>query len=427
VRLRGLAARYDTGGDRVLQVKPAPLTTAGLSAGSTRDRAAWTVGILAVTQIVSWGSLYYAFSILAPTIARELRLSTELVYGAYSVSLLVAGLAAAPVGILIDRHGGRLVMSAGSVLAGIAVYWLSRAESAASLYGAWILLGVAMAATLYEAAFAVISRRHGDDARRAISTLTLFAGFASTVFWPLTLYLSSELGWRSTYACYALLQIVLCVPLHLLLRDAQRSATARAAQRRSHTLGEALRHPTFWLLAVAFAVNTLVFSTLTVHLIPLLTRMNHPIEFAVLAASLIGPTQVAGRVLERSVADRISPETVGKLTFCGLPVALAILVFFGEHGWAVALFCTLYGASNGILTIVRATIPRSLFGPENYGAISGALAGPAMLSKAVGPVLAAWVLHRHASGTALLGGLLLLSVLSLLLLGMSLGSHRAEV
>lgn len=420
MRLRAHAARCGTGSERVLQVTPAPLTTAGPAAGSARDRAAWTVGILAVTQIVSWGSLYYAFSILAPTIARELRLSTELVYGAYSASLLVAGLAAAPVGILIDRHGGRLVMSAGSVLAGIAVYWLSRADSAASLYGAWVLVGAAMAATLYEAAFAVINRRHGDDARRSISTLTLFAGFASTVFWPLTLHLSSALGWRSTYACYAVVQVALCLPLHLLLRDAQGCATARAAERRSHTLAEALRHPAFWLLAAAFAVNMLVFSTLTVHLIPLLTRMNHPIEFAVLAASLIGPTQVAGRVLERSVAGKVSPETVGKLTFCGLPVALAVLVFFGEHGWAVALFCTLYGASNGIVTIVRATIPRSLFGPENYGAISGALTGPAMLFKAAGPVLAASVLEAYPTGTALLVGLLSLSIASLGLFGLSL-------
>ncbi|MFP5394259.1 MAG: MFS transporter, partial [Gammaproteobacteria bacterium] len=351
----------------------------------------------------------------------------ELVYGAYSVSLLVAGLAAAPVGILIDRHGGRLVMSAGSVLAGLAVYWLSRAASAASLYGAWVLLGVAMSATLYEAAFAVINRKHGDEARRSISTLTLFAGFASTVFWPLTLHLSNEFGWRSTYACYAVLHVIVCLPLHLLLGEAQACAMPSPARRRSHTLGEALKHPAFWLLAAAFAVNTLVFSTLTVHLIPLLTRLNHPLDFAVLAASLIGPTQVAGRVLERSFAGRVSPETVGKLTFCGLPLALAILVLFGGHGWAVALFCTLYGASNGILTIVRATIPRSLFGPENYGAISGALAGPAMLSKAAGPVLAAWVLHRHGSGTTLLGGLLLLSLISFLLLGMSLDRRRVEL
>lgn len=389
------------------------------TASATCHSAGTTVGILAVTQIVSWGSLYYAFSILAPAIARELRLSPEMVYGAYSISLLVAGLAAAPLGHLIDRYGGRLVMSAGSLAAALGMGWLSMAESAWSLMGAWSLIGLAMAATLYEAAFATINRRHGDDARRAISTLTLFAGFASTLFWPLTLQLSGA-GWRATYAWYAALQLLVCLPLHLLLRDGGRTVQPSAIARPSHTLVEALRHPAFWLIAAAFALNTLVFSTLSVHLIPLLTRLSHPLGFAVLVAAMIGPAQVAGRLLERSVESRVSPQAIGKLCFGGLPAALAVLLLFGEQEWADALFCALYGASNGILTIVRATVPRVLFGTQHYGAISGALAGPAMLSKAPGPVLAAWVLDSQLAAWGLLRGLLILSVLALMLFVLAL-------
>ncbi|MDQ1818066.1 MFS transporter, partial [Massilia sp. CCM 9210] len=152
-------------------------------------RTTWrTIGILAITQIISWGSIYYAFSIVAPAIARDVGLRGELVYGAFSWSLLVAGLASTPVGMLLDRLGGRHVMATGSLVCGTGLLWLSHCTGLASYYGAFTLLGLAMALTLYEAAFATINRKFDADARRAISTLTLFAGFASTIFWPLTLY-----------------------------------------------------------------------------------------------------------------------------------------------------------------------------------------------------------------------------------------------
>lgn len=396
---------------------------------ASAPRGRRVLGVLAITQIVSWGSLYYAFGILAPAVAHDLGLRSELVYGAYSLSLLIAGLAAAPVGAIIDRHGGRLVMSIGSVLAALGVYLLSQAASIASLYGAWALIGLAMAATLYEAAFATINRHHGDGARQAMSTLTLFAGFASTIFWPLTMQLSTELGWRATYAAYAAIQLGLCLPLHLLLHSAPAapsSNTPSTPKRSSHTLAQALRHPAFWSLGAAFSLNALVFSTLSVHLIPLLTKMGHPLEFAVFGAALIGPTQVAGRMLERGAAHRVSPAVIGKLTFSGLPAALAVLVLFGAERWALAAFCVMYGASNGVLTIVRATLPRALFGPENYGAISGTLAGPAMFAKAAGPVAAAWVLGQGASAAGMTSLLLMLSMMSLLLFGMAMRSAAAN-
>lgn len=373
-----------------------------------------TIGILAVTQIVSWGSLYYAFSIVAPDIGRELALAPELVFGAFSWALLVAGLAATPVGMLLDRHGGRHVMAAGSLLCFLGLAWLSRCDGPVSYYLAWTLIGAAMALTLYEAAFATLNRKLDTGARQAISILTLFGGFASTLFWPLTAKLHAVLGWRDTYLCYAIVQLVVCMPLHLRLGgDLARRSSGAAGQRRGHTLAQALRHPAFWALALAFSANTFIFSAMAVHLIPLLQHLGQPPATAVLLAALIGPMQVAGRVAEMTLARNTPPQTVGKLTFAMLPAALLVLVLSGAQGWAVALFCVLYGLSNGILTIVRGSLPQALFGREHYGAIAGAMAGPALLSKAAGPLVAAALLGHDAGPRLLLPVLLAVSIASL--------------
>lgn len=428
-------------------------------------RSRWrTIAILAVTQIVSWGSLYYAIAILAPEIVRSQGWRAEYVVGAFSWSLLIAGLAATPVGVLLDRHGGRAVMATGSLVSGIGLAALSRCDTVAGWFLAWSVLGLAMAMTMYEAAFATINRAYGMQGRKAISTLTLFGGFASTVFWPLTLKLHTLLGWRDTWLLYAALQIGLCLPLHLLLggRDAAvRDASARpdtvpvpartltpatadpapppaagtamvapaaepaagttmvapaaapAHAESGHTLREALRHPAFWKLALAFSANSFIFSALSVHLIPLLREFGHAATLAVLLASLIGPMQVAGRVGEMLLGQRVRPQTVGRISFGALPVALLALLLCGASQWAAALFCILYGLSNGILTIVRGTLPLELFGRKHYGAIAGALAGPTLVARAAGPLAVAAVIQRLPGQDALLAMLLAASLLSL--------------
>lgn len=374
-----------------------------------------TIAILAVTQIISWGALYYAFSVLAPNIGQDLGLRGELLYGAFSWSLLVAGLVATPAGVMLDRHGGRWVMATGSLVCGAGMLWLSRATGPLSYLGAWSMLGVAMALTLYEAAFGTINRRFALNSRQAISTLTLFAGFASTVFWPLTLKLNLALGWRDTYFWYGVVQLVLCLPLHLLLgRDQERAPVHASAGARDSTLAEALRHGAFWKLALAFSANSFIFSALSVHLIPLLRDFGHSVAFAVLISTLIGPMQVAGRIGERTLARNAAPQTVGKFTFAALPAALLVLLLMGAQAWAAAVFCILYGLSNGILTIVRGTIPQALFGRSNYGAISGAMAGPSLLAKAAGPLLAASILRAYPAPLVLLTVLLAVSLVSLL-------------
>ncbi|MEN3364210.1 MAG: hypothetical protein V7606_1484 [Burkholderiales bacterium] len=395
----------------------------------TTAQAPWKIiSILSFTQVVSWGSLYYAFAILAPDIQRELGWRAEVVFGAYSWSLLVAGLVATPAGMLLDRYGGRPVMGAGSLAGGAGFIALATAHTAIHYFAAWTLLGVAMAMVLYEAAFATINREFLQNARRGISTVTLFGGLASTVFWPLTLKLNGMVGWRDTFMIYGVAQLVLCMPLHaLLVPRRQRMVRAdNAHASKNYTLKEAVRHPVFWNLAFAFSANSFIFSAMSVHLIPLLERFGHPIVAAVFLATLIGPMQVAGRIGEMTFARHALPQNVGKVTFSLLPAALLALMFLGVRQWAVAMFCILYGISLGILTIVRGTVPQALFGRENYGAISGALAGPALIAKAAGPLAAAVVLQLSPSPYPLLAVLLLISAISLAFFLAAVKTSRTE-
>lgn len=374
------------------------------------------IGILAVTQVLSWGCIYYALSVLAPDIERELGWRAEMVFGAFSWSLLVSGLAATHVGAWLDRIGGRVVMSGGSVLAGIGLIALSQADSLALYWLAWTVLGLAMSMVLYEAAFATINREFGYAARAAISKVALLGGLASTVFWPLTLKLNSLIGWRDTFFVYGMAQLLLCAPLHAFLsvRRApfQQPDPAQGA-RPGFTLRQAVAHPVFWRLAAAFAANSFVASALAAHLISLLHRLGHPIATVVVFAALFGPMQVLGRIGEMLFAKRARPQVAGLVTFAVLPAALLALLLLGQHQWAVAMFCILYGLSNGILTIVRGTVPQALFGRDNYGAISGALAGPSLVARAAGPLGVATLIEFEPSVPVVLALLLAVSLVSL--------------
>lgn len=374
------------------------------------------IAILAITQVLSWGSIYYSLSILAPDIQRELGWRAEMVFGTFSWSLLVAGLAAAHVGAWLDRIGGRVVMGLGSVLAGIGLVALSQAHSLLLYWLAWTLLGLAMSMVLYEAAFATINREFGYAARAAISKVTLLGGFASTVFWPLTLKLNNLIGWRDTFLLYGMAQLLLCAPLHALL-SVRRAPFQQVGQghdaKPGLTLRQAVAHPVFWRLSAAFAANSFVVSALAAHLIPLLHRLGHPVAVVVVFAALFGPMQVAGRIGEMLFARRARPQTAGLVTFAALPAALLALLMLGRQQWAAASFCILYGLSNGVLTIVRGTVPQALFGRDHYGAISGALAGPSLVARAAGPLALAVLIGIEPSVPVVLALLLAVSLLSL--------------
>ena len=363
------------------------------------------LGILAFTQVVSWGSTYYAIAVLSPSIGNSLQLSEAWVMGAFSAALLLSGLAAPWAGRWLDRHGGRRVMAAGSLTCAAGLAMLATATSTLAYYAAWCVIGVAMALTLYEAAFATIHQAVGDGAKQAISTLTLFGGFASTLFWPLTHALDTAWGWRTTLLLFALLQLLACLPLHLLLpRHRLRHATAA-----STTPPPKVRSRGFLLLAAAFSLSSFVYSAMSVHLIGLFHQLGHSMAAAVTFAALIGPMQVGGRLLDRLFSGNLTAGDIGSVALLALPVSIAILLGQGGMAAAAILFCILYGASNGVMTIVRGALPREWFGREHYGAVAGMLAAPSLIFKALGPLAISFALGQGATSAHILALLLLVS------------------
>jgi MFS family permease len=350
-----------------------------------------TIVALGIAQIVSWGSLYYAFSFLFAPLMEASGADKATVFGAFSFGLLVSGMLSAPVGALIDRVGGRGVMTAGSIAAAVLLALLSQVRSVALLYAVWAGLGAVMAATLYDPAFAVITRLFKANYRRAISALTLFGGFASTVFWPLTQFLMAELGWREALLVLALMNLVVCAPLHwwALPREAPGSRARPARGPGSAVFRSALRTPLFYLLTIAFTGNSLVFSATQVHLMSMLQAKQMSAAQAALVGAMIGPMQVTGRVLELAFASRLSASTIGLLAMAFLPLSLLLLGAAGVQWPLLVAFAIIYGTGNGVMTIVRGAIPAELFGRDAYGAINGAMATPVLVAKAAGPLVAA--------------------------------------
>jgi MFS family permease len=284
-------------------------------------------------------------------------------------------------------------MAAGSALAGLSLAGLAHVETLPGLYLAYAGLGISMAAILYEPAFAVLTQAFGPNVRRAITALTLIAGFASTIFWPLTQYLIDSLGWRDAVLVLAALNLAVCFPLHLAaLPPVERrrgSPGTDAADERALGLQQALRSPGFYLFAGTLVCNGLIFATMSVHMIPVLEAKGLSAIGAATLAALVGPMQVAGRVLEVTVGRRFPIARVGLVALWAMPIALLLLLAAGTGSWLLAAFAMIYGASNGVFTIVRGAMPVELFGRAHYGAINGALSAPYLVSHALGPTLAA--------------------------------------
>lgn len=366
----------------------------------------WAIVVaLGVTQIISWGSMVYAFSLMIDPLAAATGAGHSAVVGAFSVALLMTGLASAPVGRLIDRFGGRGVMTVGSLAGAVLLATLPHVVTAWQLYLVWALLGLAMAGTLYDPAFAVLGQVFKERQRKAITALTLFGGFASTVFWPLTQALMQHYGWQQALLVLGLLNLLVCVPLHLwLLPGAQALPTATKSDASAPRTGlaQVLADPAFYGLCAAFTGNALVFSAMSVHLISLLQGKGLTLGEAAWIGALIGPMQVLGRVLEYTFLSRWSPSRVGTLAMWLLPVSLGLLAMLEPQLGIMAVFAMLYGSGNGVMTIVRGAIPAELYGRESYGAINGAMATPVLLAKAAGPIFASLVLAATGKPSAML-------------------------
>jgi predicted MFS family arabinose efflux permease len=344
------------------------------------------VSALGVAQIISWGSLYYPIAVLAAAIRDDLGVGEVAVFGSFTVGLFVSGFAAPAVGRLIDARGGRIVLASGSACAAVALAVLALAQGTLTLMAGFALAGLAMAGCLYDPAFATLHRISGPAYRKAVTVLTLYGGFASTVFWPLSQFLLDALGWRATFAVFAALNLVVCLPLHLLALPRGRLAPVHADPAHKET-AEPGGHPgVFAWLATALALGAFLASALSAHVIGLLTSSGLSARDAVIASSLVGAMQVAGRVVEFTFSRHVRALTVGTLAFVLLALSLVLLT--QVHGiWIAAMaFAALYGWSNGVMTIVRGTVPVELLGHSGFGALLGRLAQPQFIARAIAPL-----------------------------------------
>jgi hypothetical protein len=374
------------------------------------------VPALGVAQIISWGALYYAIAVLGASIGADLGLSPAHVFGAYSAGLLLSGLTAPMAGRAIDRWSGRIVLTTGSVVAALALFALSRVASALEYYLAWCVGGVAMGLTLYDPAFATLSQHFGTSYRRALTALTLFGGFASTVFWPLAQLGLVQLGWRDTLAAFAALELAVCLPLHWWLIPARVRAEPadHPAERQGATRPPAKgTSPQFIALASSFALNAFVFSALSAHLIGMMRGGGMTADDAVWIAALIGPMQVVGRIVEITFGRNLRATTVGVIAVGLLIVSMLILLAGTRISVGAALiFAVFYGLSNGVMTIVRGTVPAEFFGRAEYGSLLGRLAAPSLVARAAAPVALASLAAPQISPQGSILVLLLLAALS---------------
>ena len=352
----------------------------------------YVVGALCITETVTWGIIYYGYPVFLRPMEIDLGASRVAVTAAFSLGLAVSAVAALPVGRWLDRHGPRGLMTIGSCLATALCFGWARVESVASLYAVWFGMGFALAATLYEPAFAaVVSWFATRNRDRALLTLTLAAGLASTIFMPIEAWLLGRFGWRSTITILAVVLGVITIPLHaLVLRRAPvepvtvPGAAARPVQT-SFTLAAAARTPVFWVLAVAFVVGNFATVSVTVHLIPYLADHGYAATTAALMIGWMGAMQLPGRLFFVPVAAWLGPRWVAAGVFATQGAALVQLPLVHVIPTLVP-FVMMFGAANGMSTLARASSIAQIFGSRHYGTISGAVALGANGARAVGPV-----------------------------------------
>jgi len=384
---------------------------------------------LGIAQITTWGTSYYCLGVLAGPIAADTGWSLGLVYFGFTVSLLAMGLVSAWAGRVIDRHGARGVMCAGVVLVSVGLHALAQVRTEAGYLAVWAVIGVGMRFCLYDAAFVALVQIVPARGRQAISYLTLFGAFASSVFWVLGHYFNEAYGWRRTLELFALINAGICVPLilaGLARRDARATGGAAEAVPATHDgppLEGRARRIAIALFAAIMSLNGFVFGVVTVQLVPLLEAAGLSAAAAVWIASLKGFAQFGGRVVEISFGRKLHSITVARLAIGALPLSFLLLLFAGGDVQAILAFTLLMGASQGVITIVRGAVPLALFGARGYGAVLGFIAMPILVVNAVSPSLFALVVDRWGWQPAQLA---LLACASLSCLAMELMSRWYE-
>ena len=347
---------------------------------------------LCITETVSWGILYYGFPVMLRPMEAELGYSRVELTGAFSVGMGLAALASVPVGRWIDRHGARALMTLGSCLGVALVVLWSHVQSLPALYAVWGAMGLVLAATLYEPAFAAVVGWFTTGPRdRALLIVTLVAGFASTIFMPIEAWLVSRVGWRGSLLVLAAILAVLTIPIHaLVLRPPPRRPTSPAEPGRMSsipgmTLSAAASTVIFWVLAVAFFFGNFTTNSVTVHLIPYLSDRGYSPTLAAVMIGWLGAMQVPARLVFAPIVARFGHRAATAAIFFGQALGLAQLALVSRLPTLIPMVVVL-GASNGMSTLARATTVAEVFGPRHYGAISGAIAMGSNGARALAPV-----------------------------------------
>src|SRR5712675_924731 len=370
------------------------------------------VGALGTAQTLAWGSSYYLLAILADPIAHGLGLSRTIVFGLFSGALLLSAVLGPSVGRAIDNRGGRGVLALSNLVLAAGLVLLGTAQGFFTLALAWAALGVGMAMGLYDPAFATLTGLYGRAARGPITGITLIAGFASTVGWPLSAFLEGYFGWRGACLIWAGLHILVGLPLNRLLIP-----KAPPPEKLVQAEGEVAAAPraAMPLLAFIFAATWFVTGAMAAHLPRLLEITGASATAAIAAAALVGPAQVAARLVEFGALRVVHPLVSARLAALLHPIGAVILGLLRPG--AITAFAVLHGAGNGLLTIAKGTVPLAIFGPVGYGLRSGILGAPARATQAASPLLFGVLIDYLGTGVlAISAGLSLSAFFALLML-----------
>lgn len=357
------------------------------------------VPALGIAQILAWGSSYYLPAVLAQPIARDTGWSLSWVVGGLSLGLLVAGLASPLVGRQIRRHGGRPILAISSLLLAAGLLGLALSPNLPLFIAAWILMGLGMGTGLYDPAFSALGHLYGHGARQHITTLTLFGGFASTACWPLSALMVSEFGWRGACMTYAAIHLLICLPLYWKGLPARSSdASAELSPPVSSSSAAPAMGRLFLLLAATLMIGAMLSTVISVHLLTILQARDITLAAAVALGALVGPSQVGARFIEMLIGRYHHPiwTKIASVSFVALGLSLLWLDIP-----LIALAMMFYGAGIGLESIARATLPLTLFGPEDYAPIMGRLARPSLIAQAAAPSIGALMIETWDVNTAL--------------------------
>ncbi len=353
---------------------------------------------LGLFQILAWGSSFYLLSVLAPAIASDTGWPSALVVAGLSFALLAASIVSPKVGRTIQQHGGRPVLAASSALLASGLIAVGLAPTVWIYLIAWLVIGLGMGTGLYDPAFATLGRQYGQAARRMITAVTLFGGFASTICWPISAFLLENVGWRSTCFAYAAAHLCIGLPVYwfLMPKTPPVAGIAKSTDTVFRELPADRQVVAFRLLGTILTVGAAILSLVAMHLLFLLQQRGLSLGTAVALGALVGPSQVTARVVELFAGRRSHP--LWTMLIGVVLLALGIVLLWLEFP-VIALALIAYGAGNGISSIVRGTVPLALFGPANYAVLMGRLGMPILLAMAVAPILGTFLIG--AGGPAL--------------------------